>query len=41
LEQDQQVGRALLWDKEPISLDEQRRLNTAKVKQRGYVYSNE
>ncbi len=41
LEQDQRAGRALLWDKEPISLDEQRRLNTAKVKQRAYVYSNE
>ena len=41
LEQGQQAGRALLWDKEPVSLDEQRRLKAAKVKQRAYVYSNE
>lgn len=41
LEQGQQAGRALLWDKEPISLEDQRRLKTAKLKQRAYVYSNE
>ena len=41
LEAEQQAGRALLWDKEPISIDEQRRLKAAKVKQRAYVYSNE
>jgi len=41
LEQGQQAGRALLWDKEPVSPDEQRRLKAAKVKQRAYVYSNE
>lgn len=41
LEQGQQAGRALLWDKEPISPDEQRRLKAAKLKQRAYVYSNE
>ena len=41
LAQGQQAGRALLWDKEPISPDEQRRQKAAKVKQRAYVYSNE
>jgi len=41
LEQGQQAGRALLWDKEPMSPDEQRRLKSAKLKQRAYVYSNE
>lgn len=41
MEQGQRAGRALLWDKEPISLDEQRRLKAAKLKQRAYVYSNE
>lgn len=41
LEQGQQAGRALLWDKEPVSPDEQRRLKAAKLKQRAYVYSNE
>jgi hypothetical protein len=41
LEQGQQAGRALLWDKEPTSPEDQRRLKTAKLKQRAYVYSNE
>lgn len=41
LEQNQQAGRALLWDKEPISPEEQRRQKVAKLKQRAYVYSNE
>jgi len=41
VEQGQQAGRALLWDKEPISPEEQRRQKAAKLKQRAYVYSNE
>ena len=41
LETSQQAGRALLWDKAPISLDEQRRAQMARVKQKAYVYSNE
>lgn len=41
LEASQQAGRALLWDKAPISLDEQRRAQMARVKQKAYVYSNE
>lgn len=41
LEQGQQAGRALLWDQEPTSPEDQRRLKAAKLKQRAYVYSNE
>ncbi|SNX29266.1 Protein of unknown function [Polynucleobacter meluiroseus] len=41
LEAGQQAGRALLWDKEPLTVEEQRRAKAAKVKQRGYVYSND
>jgi hypothetical protein len=41
LEADQQAGRALLWDKEPISVEDQRRAKAAKLKQRSYVYSND
>lgn len=41
VEQGQQAGRALLWDKDPISPEEQRRLKAARLKQRGYVYFNE
>jgi len=41
LEADQQAGRALLWDKEPQTIEEQRRAQVAKLKQRAYVYSND
>jgi len=41
LEADQQAGRALLWDKEPLSVEDQRRAKAAKLKQRPYVYSND
>ena len=41
LEADQQAGRALLWDKEPLSVEDQRRAKAAKLKQRAYVYSND
>jgi hypothetical protein len=41
LEADQQAGRALLWDKEPLSTEDQRRAKAAKLKQRAYVYSND
>ena len=37
----QQAGRALLWDKEPLSVEDQRRAKLAKLKQRAYVYSND
>ena len=38
LEQAQQDGRALLWDKAPITPDEQKRNQMARVKQKAYVY---
>lgn len=41
LEAGQQAGRALLWDKEPLSVEDQRRAKEAKLKQRAYVYSND
>ena len=41
LEAGQQAGRALLWDKEPLTIEEQRRAQAAKLKQRAYVYSND
>jgi hypothetical protein len=38
IEADQLAGRARLWDKAPLSLDEQDRTKTASVKQQPYVY---
>ena len=40
LEQQQRDGRALLWDKAPIALDEQDRAAISRVKQQAYVYQN-
>lgn len=38
IEKNQQSGRARLWDKEPISLDEQKRVLESRVMQKAYVY---
>ncbi len=38
LEKQQQIGRSLLWDKAPITLEEQRRAQASRVKQAAYVY---
>ncbi|HCN91561.1 MAG TPA: DUF3460 domain-containing protein [Oxalobacteraceae bacterium] len=38
LEESQRAGRALLWDKEPIDLDQAQRAIDSRVKQRAYVY---
>ncbi|MBU3599530.1 DUF3460 family protein [Polynucleobacter sp. 30F-ANTBAC] len=38
LEQAQQDGRALLWDKAPISPEDQKRAQLARIKQKAYVY---
>ena len=38
VEQGQTDGLALLWDKAPIDLDQQRRINESRVKQQPYVY---
>lgn len=40
LEEKQRLGRALLWDKQPASLDEQARRIDATVAQQAYVYQN-
>lgn len=40
LEQGQREGRALLWDKAPIDLDERKRQLEARVAQQPYVYQN-
>ena len=34
----QEAGRALWWDKEPISPDERRRTSEARVPQKPYYY---
>ncbi|GGI18064.1 MAG: DUF3460 family protein [Oxalicibacterium faecigallinarum] len=33
-------GRALLWDKSPIDLDQLERTKESRVKQQAYVYQN-
>jgi hypothetical protein len=38
LEEEQRRGRALLWDKQPIDLDERAKLKTSRVEQTPYVY---
>ena len=38
LEAEQRAGRALLWDKQPIDLDEVQRTQQSRVKQTPYVY---
>ena len=38
MEERQQAGRALLWDKAPISLDEQRRVAESRLRQQAYPY---
>jgi hypothetical protein len=38
LEGEQRQGRALLWDKQPIDLDERKSVQDSRVKQSSYVY---
>ena len=40
LEERQRAGRALLWDKAPLTLDEQRRRAESRVRQGAYVYQS-
>lgn len=40
MEERQREGRALLWDKAPVSLSEQERQMESAVKQQAYVYQN-
>ncbi|MGO4330821.1 DUF3460 family protein [Cupriavidus sp. 2TAF22] len=39
LEAEQRQGRALLWDKTPINLEESERAGASRVAQKPYVYS--
>lgn len=41
LEAEQRDGRALLWDKSPIDLDERARADASRVAQKPYVYSQD
>jgi hypothetical protein len=38
LEAEQRQGRALLWDKTPINLEERARADASRVAQKPYVY---
>jgi hypothetical protein len=38
LEEEQRRGRSLLWDKQPIDLEERAKQQTSQVKQTPYVY---
>jgi hypothetical protein len=38
MEERQVAGRALLWDKAPLSLDEQRRVAESRLRQQAYPY---
>ena len=40
IEEGQRAGRALLWDKAPVSLTERERGAESRVKQQAYVYQN-
>ena len=40
MEDRQRQGRSLLWDKEPLSLDEMRRRAESRVRQNAYVYQS-
>ncbi len=40
IEEGQRAGRARLWDKEPIDLDNMRRSQESRVHQSAYVYQN-
>jgi hypothetical protein len=40
MEAGQKTGRSLLWDKAPLSLEEQKRIAESRVRQQAYVYQN-
>ncbi|EON14145.1 MULTISPECIES: DUF3460 family protein [Pandoraea] len=41
LEAEQRQGRSLLWDKQPIDMEERRRAQQSRVAQQAYVYQSE
>jgi aspartate ammonia-lyase len=40
LEESQRAGRALLWDKSPIDLEQQARNQDSRINQQAYPYQN-
>jgi hypothetical protein len=40
IERKQREGRAILWDKAPIDLDERKRMLESRVSQQPYVYQS-
>lgn len=40
MEERQVEGRSLLWDKAPLSLDEQERIEQSRLRQQAYPYQN-
>lgn len=40
IEEGQRAGRALLWDKAPVTLTEQDKNTESSVRQQAYVYQN-
>jgi hypothetical protein len=40
MEERQQEGRSLLWDKAPLSLDEQERIKESRLRQNAYPYQS-
>ena len=40
MDERQVEGRNLLWDKAPVSLDEQRRIAESRIRQQAYVYQS-
>ena len=40
LEDAQQAGRRLLWDRDPLDLDQLKRTQEVRVSQKPYVYHN-
>ena len=40
LEEQQREGRALLWDKAPLDLDQSKRTDDSRVDQQAYVYQS-
>ncbi|MGY8523713.1 DUF3460 family protein [Paracidovorax citrulli] len=41
IEAEQRQGRAILWDKAPIDLEERQRAEASRVAQKPYVYSQD
>jgi hypothetical protein len=41
LDEQQRSGRALLWDKAPLDLEERERARLSRIPQKSYVYMND